>query len=202
MQARWGTADSSSSFVSAPVDTSIPGYRQFARRTYRRSPRDLPSFVQSSSPRETIGAKAIAASTSPTRAGPRRALRYIRVVKQPATGTRRSARRRGIAAAVVVLLLIPAAASGDVLVNAIEPTTVSCGRSVTLGVWYQSFSGGPRWAHMTIKNSSGAVVWDKNVTAKTSWRYWHYKGRCGARYVVVYKTAAGTGRFPFRVKRG
>jgi hypothetical protein len=40
----------------------------------------------------------------------------------------------GLIAAVVVLLLIPAIASGDVLVNAIEPTTVACGKSVTLGV--------------------------------------------------------------------
>jgi hypothetical protein len=114
----------------------------------------------------------------------------------------RSICRWGIAAALAVLLLIPAAASADVLVNAIEPTTVSCGKPVTLGVWYQSFSGGPRWAHMTIKNSRGAVVWHKDVRATTSWRYWHYKGRCGARYVVVYKTAGGTAKSPFRVKRG
>ena len=138
----------------------------------------------------------------PQSSGGGRTLRYIRVVKQPATWRRRLARRTGLATAVVVLLLIPAAASADVLVNAIEPTTVSCGRSVTLGVWYQSSSGGPRWAHMTIKNGRGAVVWHKNVTATTSWRYWHYKGTCGARYVVVYKTAGGTARFPFRVKRG
>jgi hypothetical protein len=123
-------------------------------------------------------------------------------VREAAAWVRRLACRRGVAAAVVVLLLIPAAASGDVLVNAIQPTTVSCGRSVTLGVWYQSFSGGPRWAHMAIKNSRGSVVWHKNVTATTRWRYWHYKGSCGARYVAAYKTAGGTARFPFRVKRG
>jgi hypothetical protein len=107
----------------------------------------------------------------------------------------------GLIAAVVVLLLIPAIASGDVLVNAIEPTTVACGKSVTLGVWYQSFSGGPRWAHMTIKNRRGSVIWRKNVTATTNWRYWHYAGKCGAEYVVVYETAGGTASFPFRVKR-
>jgi hypothetical protein len=54
---------------------------------------------------------------------------------------------------------------------------------------------------MTIKNSRGAVVWRKNVTATTSWRYWHYKGKCGAHYVVVYRTAGGTAMFPFHVKR-
>jgi hypothetical protein len=112
----------------------------------------------------------------------------------------RTACQAGLAAAVVVVLLIPAVASADVLVNAIEPTTVACGKSVTLGVWYQSFSGGPRWAHMTIKNARGMVVWRKNVTATRIWRYWRYTGKCGAGYVVVYKTAGGTARFPFHVK--
>jgi hypothetical protein len=103
--------------------------------------------------------------------------------------------------AVVVLLLIPAAASGDVLVNAIEPTSIPCGKSVTLGVWYQTFSGGPRWARMTIKNAHGTVVWHKNVTATTNWHFWHYKGKCGSRYVAVYKTPGGTAKFHFHVKQ-
>lgn len=84
----------------------------------------------------------------------------------------------GLTAAMVVLLLIPAIAGGDVLVNAAEPRTVACGKSVTLGVWYQSFSPGPRWACMTIKSSRGLVVCHKNVTATTSWRYWHYTRKC------------------------
>lgn len=99
------------------------------------------------------------------------------------------------------LFLSPAVAAGDVLVNAIEPPTVGCGKPVKLGVWYQSFSGGPRWAHVTIKNARGKVVWRRNVVATTTWRYWHYTGRCGRRYVAVYQTARGTVRFPFRVRR-
>jgi hypothetical protein len=54
---------------------------------------------------------------------------------------------------------------------------------------------------MTIKNRRGSVIWRKNVTATTNWRYWHYAGKCGAEYVVVYETAGGTASFPFRVKR-
>jgi hypothetical protein len=41
------------------------------------------------------------------------------------------------------LAALPSSAAADVLVNAIYPSTVSCGQTVELGVWYQSFSGGP-----------------------------------------------------------
>lgn len=117
---------------------------------------------------------------------------------------RRPNRVRAIAASVAVLAVtaIPAAAFGDVLVNAIEPSTVACGAAVTPGIWYQSFSGGPRWAHMTIKNGRGAVVWHRNASATTSWRYWRFRGPCGSRYVLIYQTAGGTDRFRFRVRAG
>jgi len=94
----------------------------------------------------------------------------------------------------------PFSASADVLVNAIYPETVSCGQSVELGVWYQSFSGGPTWAKIAVVNSHGVTVWHKSVNATTTWRYWHYRGRCGAHYTAVYKTPGGTSRFPFRVR--
>ena len=117
---------------------------------------------------------------------------------------RRVSRARALAAAIAILGLavIPAAAFGDVLVNAIEPTTVACGTAVMPGIWYQRFSGGPRWAHMTIKNSRGAVVWHKNANATTMWRYWRFRGNCGSRYVLIYHTAGGTGRFRFQVRAG
>lgn len=104
--------------------------------------------------------------------------------------------------AVLALAVLPALASGDVLVNAIEPTVVACGRAVNPGIWYQSFSGGPRWAHITIKNSRGQVVWRRNANATTTWRYWRFRGACGSRYVVIYATAGGIGKFPFRVRPG
>jgi hypothetical protein len=101
----------------------------------------------------------------------------------------------------VVLVASPASVSADVLVNAIEPPVVSCGRSVTPGIWYQSFSGGPRWAHITIATRRGRVVWHRNATATTNWRHWRFRGACGTRYVLTYRTPGGTGRFPFRVRR-
>jgi hypothetical protein len=97
------------------------------------------------------------------------------------------------------LAVLPPGAGAAVLVNAIYPSTVSCGQTVQLGVWYQSSSGGPTWAKIYVKNSRGATVWHKDVSATTTWRYWHYRGQCGARYTAAYRTAGGTLRFPFRV---
>jgi hypothetical protein len=103
--------------------------------------------------------------------------------------------------AAAFALAIPAVVDADVLVNAIEPTSVACGKSVMPGIWYQSFSGGPRSARMTIKNGRGVIVWRKTAQATTTWRYWRFRGTCGASYVLIYKTAGGTARFPFDVRR-
>src|ERR1035437_8615670 len=79
------------------------------------------------------------------------------LVKRSATFIRRS-----LVLAMLAMIAVPAGVDADVLVNAIEPPTVACGKTVMPGIWYQSFSGGPRWAHMTIKKSHGAVAWRKN----------------------------------------
>jgi hypothetical protein len=102
---------------------------------------------------------------------------------------------------VAVSVGLASAAAADVLVNAIYPSAVNCGKPVKPGIWYQSFSGGPRWAHMTIKDHRGKIVWRKSATATTSWRYWRFYGNCGARYVLTYRTAGGTVRFHFRVRQ-
>jgi hypothetical protein len=102
-----------------------------------------------------------------------------------------------VAAAVAVSASVAAA---DVLVNAPAPS-VACGQSFTVGVWYQSYSGGPRWAHITVRTEVGALVWSKNVAAATTtWRYWHLTRPCGTRSVVTYVTAGGTVRFNVRVR--
>jgi hypothetical protein len=117
------------------------------------------------------------------------------LVKRSATFIRRS-----LVLAMLAMIAVPAVVDADVLVNAIEPPTVACGKTVMPGIWYQSFSGGPRWAHMTIKKSHGAVAWRKNATATSNWRYWRFRGTCGASYVLIYETAGGTARFPFHVR--
>ena len=104
-------------------------------------------------------------------------------------------------AVVAGVAAFTAVSEADVLVSAIVPSTVACGKPVKPGIWYQSSSGGPRWADMKIKNDHGVVVWRKHATATTSWRYWRFRGNCGSSYVLVYKTAGGTARFRFHVRR-
>lgn len=106
-----------------------------------------------------------------------------------------------LAVGTAAALAIPAIADADVLVNAIRPSDVACGTAVMPGVWYQSFSGGPRWAHMTIRTGGGKVAWRKNATATTTWRFWRFRGACGTSYTLTYRVPGGTVRFPFRVKR-
>lgn len=103
--------------------------------------------------------------------------------------------------AAVVLAALPAASSAEVLVSGIYPKVVRCHHAVKPGIWYQSFSGGPRWARITIRNRRGKVVWRRRAKATNSWRYWRFRGACGSRYVLTYATAAGLDRYPFRVRR-
>jgi hypothetical protein len=105
-----------------------------------------------------------------------------------------------LAALAATVAVSPSVAAADVLINAPAPS-VACGQSFTLGVWYQSFSGGPRWAHITVRTGVGALVWSRNVaSATTTWRYWHLTRPCGTRYVVTYVTASGPVRFNVRVR--
>jgi hypothetical protein len=113
---------------------------------------------------------------------------------------RRARSSLALAAAAAACALAPGAASAAVLVNAIEPPTIACGAAIRTGVWYQSFSGGPRWARISVQDSHGRTVWHKSVTAGSSWRYFSYTPACGARYTVVYDTAGGTSRFGVRVR--
>jgi hypothetical protein len=96
--------------------------------------------------------------------------------------------------------LVPAVASAGVLVNAIEPSTIACGASIKTGVWYQSFSGGPRHATIQVINAAGHTVWQKSVIATTTWQYFRYKPACHARYTVVYHANGSTSRFPVHVR--
>jgi hypothetical protein len=97
-------------------------------------------------------------------------------------------------------IAVTTTASADVLVSALQPTTLKCGAPVDVGIWYQSFSGGPRWARITIRARSGQLVWRKEATARTTWRRWYVYTLCDQHYVLTYTTAGGTSRFPFYVR--
>jgi hypothetical protein len=96
-----------------------------------------------------------------------------------------------LAVGVVVAASATADASADVLVQDPDPW-VACGEDIELGVWYQSYSGGPHQATITIKTARGYTVARKTVRATTTWRYWYYTPACGRTYTVTYKTPGGT----------
>jgi hypothetical protein len=104
-----------------------------------------------------------------------------------------------VMAALVAGLAICGPARADVLVNA-PAASVGCRTGIRVGVWYQSYSGGPRWARITIRSASGKTVWHRRVTATTRWRYWRFHGTCGRRYSVVYETPGGRSRFTVRIR--
>jgi hypothetical protein len=110
--------------------------------------------------------------------------------------------RRLLAASAVAasLALVAAApALAVVLVNAPEPS-VACGKPIKTGVWYQSFSGGPKTAKITIRSTGGTVLKSRSVVAGNSWHYWNYFMPCGHTYKVRYVTASGTSNFTVRVR--
>jgi hypothetical protein len=104
-----------------------------------------------------------------------------------------------VTAAIAAGLATCPPARADVLVNA-PPPSVSCRSGIKVGVWYQSYSGGPRWARITIRSASGKAVWRRSVTATSRWRYFRFRGTCGRRYSVVYDTSDGRTRFTVRIR--
>jgi len=102
-------------------------------------------------------------------------------------------------AATAALALLAAPAGAQVLVNAL-PSSVACGKPIRVGVWYQSFSGGPRWAKISIRSLSGTLLKHRTVTATTTWRYWNYTMPCGRTYRVRYVTASGTVNYTVKVR--
>ncbi|HEX8121263.1 MAG TPA: hypothetical protein VF549_08360 [Solirubrobacteraceae bacterium] len=107
--------------------------------------------------------------------------------------------RRACILAALASLLLTAPARADVLVH-YPDRSVACGEDIQLGVWYQEYSGGPRWARMSIRSARGYVLWRKSVRATTRWRYWHYTPRCGRTYTVRYVVAGGTLTAKVRVR--
>jgi hypothetical protein len=113
--------------------------------------------------------------------------------------------RRGIVSCALCVVFASSAATADatVLISAPAPFTKDCGARIEVGVWLRE-DGQPSARRVTIaiRKRSGALLWRKRVRATTEWRYWHYRPRCGARYVVTYRNAIfGVDRFNVRVRR-
>jgi hypothetical protein len=99
--------------------------------------------------------------------------------------------------AMTIALSVVESASADVLVNYVPHHVASC---MKVGVWYQSFSGGPRWAVIKVfHRASRSAIWIKHTEAVSShWKFWTLCP-AGGRYVVRYKTANGDVTFHVRV---
>jgi hypothetical protein len=100
----------------------------------------------------------------------------------------------------LLLLMLAAPARADVLVNAPDPS-ISCGKTIKVGVWYRDFpTTGHRSATVDILSPRGIVLFHRHVQAPSQWKFWHYKPGCGKRYTVRYRTSAGVTTFHVRVK--
>jgi hypothetical protein len=96
------------------------------------------------------------------------------------------------------LVALPASASADVLVDQ-GPRSIACGDDIEMAVWYQSYSGGPHWAILTVKSIDGRMLAQRRVTATTTWRSYHYTPSCGRRYRVLYTVPGGRLAYTVRV---
>lgn len=82
------------------------------------------------------------------------------------------------------------------------PRAISCGKAIKMAVWYQTYSGGPRWAVLRVKSMRGFTVASRRVVATTSWRNYSFTPRCGRRYRVVYSLPSGSLSYVVRVGKG
>jgi hypothetical protein len=101
----------------------------------------------------------------------------------------------GLAAALTAGLAPPAKA--DVLINYVSPS-ISLGQSIDVGVWYQSFSGGPKgyWAGVwSVSARKWIFTRSGNASATAGWDNWYVKLPKRGKYHTVYDTPRhpGTG---------
>jgi hypothetical protein len=80
-----------------------------------------------------------------------------------------------------------------VLVN--QPASRVCvGSRFTVGVWYQSYSGGSRAYKIAVYNPKGWLVfWTKGYASSTAWRLWHIRAWRKGTFRTVYHTKNSSG---------
>jgi hypothetical protein len=81
-----------------------------------------------------------------------------------------------------------------VLIN--QPASKVCVRSTfTVGVWYQSFSGGSRAYRTAVYNPRGRLVFWKSGYATTSWQFWHIRTWRTGNFRTVYHMKNTSGQW-------
>jgi hypothetical protein len=81
-----------------------------------------------------------------------------------------------------------------VLIN--QPASKVCVRSTfTVGVWYQSFSGGSRAYRTAVYNPRGRLVFWKSGYATTSWQFWPIRTWRTGNFRTVYHMKSTSGQW-------
>jgi len=121
-------------------------------------------------------------------------------IRPPTAGTRPI--RTRLTVVVLMSLLILAAmgpARADVLVN--KPRGRVCvGEAIKTGVWYQAYSGGPRWFEVRILNPRDRVVFSARGRATKQWRYSKFYPQRTGVFRTVYRVPGWQARFETRVR--
>jgi hypothetical protein len=73
-----------------------------------------------------------------------------------------------VASAIAILLSSASSAYADVLVDTSHLSGLPC---ILLGVWYQSYSGGPHTSTATVYRGSVRIA-ERRLTATTTWRFY------------------------------
>jgi hypothetical protein len=93
---------------------------------------------------------------------------------------------------------LPSAASADVLGRNPGRHVVGC---IKVGVWYQSYSGGPRRVRVQLRRH-GHVVRSRRLRAPVrDWKYWRWCPKKPGKYKVRYITPQGSFSYRVRVTR-
>lgn len=86
------------------------------------------------------------------------------------------------------------ATSEVVLVN--QPASKVCvGSRFTVGVWYQSLSGGSRAYRIAVYNPKRSLVFWKSGYATTTWQFWHIRAWRTGNFRTVYHTKNTSGQW-------
>jgi hypothetical protein len=91
--------------------------------------------------------------------------------------------------AAIIALTSAGAARADVLVN-YDGGTIHLGQSLQLGVWYQSFSGGPGnyWEGVWSVPQHKWIFQHYGTATSRGWQFWYVKPAKRGEYHTVYVT--------------
>jgi hypothetical protein len=84
-------------------------------------------------------------------------------------------------------------ASADVLLS--PPQRQICaGKPIKVGVWYQSYSGGPRAYRIDVYNPNGHRIFHVKGKARSArWQYWKVPTSKPGRYKTIFRGSSSQG---------